>query len=270
MSLLSSAEADQYAQELHPAFAGYLLYGEVNELAVVAAIFRCIEKGMITPEFANNDIRQPIRNLIRTQEKPQFLFEEIMLFRLFNNQRSVSTGQVCKLIKSGKIQKLITEHMDVILQFPIINQDLQFSERGVPVTFTMNGNTVNTLGEAKQMKIMLEHLFLPIFTVVGLIPIILLGAPGLLFGTLFIGTPWFIYWSLLKSQKKVDYDFKNRVVPKVRPYYMDLYTFLKKNPLPSGRITNFFLSHAIAFGLDTSRMKDFNLKEDFKLEFSST
>lgn len=283
--MISQQQAYNYQEQLHPAFAGYLHDGTVNQRDVLATIFHLFTKDVLTPEFAENSMLKQISGIRRGSRKPQFVFEQLLVDGIMQNSDHVTSHQVGKLINQGYGEEVIKAHVSVIEKFPIINNKLRFSDG--KITFSLNGEAVDSIEKAKTFKIVLQWILLPVFLFVGGILLISAFFPAqysgmvtitsdlpdadtknifLYTGGMFVVIPTIMLLAFLFSKKSVTYSFEHNVVPKAKAYYDQLYTYMKAHPLKEHVFTNEFLPHAIAFGLDDSWQKDFGLTPELSID----
>lgn len=259
-----------YEQQLHPAFAGYLHDGEITKRDALAVIFHFISKGIIEPKYQDGDMRKRIIAVRQTPKKPKFGFEQKILDLLFKSGEEVKSEEVGKLIKEGKIQQIIKDNLDVIKNFQIEKLSV-----GYQMNTDLYDHPYKYISNFKQIWKEYWSIILT-FTISTMIVFIALfgyiaGWKSLLFerdGQLFL-TGLFIltfivayYHHPLNLARVLKYFFKNQPPLKTMQKYRELYEFLKNLPMPEHRITNEFLSFRIAFGIDNSWQKDFDLDEE--------
>ncbi len=272
--MITRKEALHYDQQLHPAFAGYLFDGTITEADALAAVFHLLTKGLLEPIWKDGSMLKQIIAIRKTGKSSILPFNTTLAEEMFGTQDQLSAKEVGEFIKDGRLKEIIQTHLQAIASFPIINEDLKFTfgKHGT-ADFSVNGNPVNTIEEANFMRKLLYRLFLPLFLGLGILMIglsFLLNASGdgearnvlLLIGSIFILVITFIFLTFIFSQKKVTYDFKNKVEPLAKKRYQELFQFIKTHPLPKHRFINEFLAFSIAFGLETSWQKDFGLDKE--------
>ena len=297
--MLSKKEALYYDEQLHPAFAGYLHDGTITQRDALATIFNLLTRGSIDPIWKDNSMLKGIEGVRLMRRQPKYKFEQVIIGKLFGSKRELTTKEVSEFIKSSEIQQLIKDNLSAISAFPVINEELKFTlGKHGKVNFSVNGNPVDTVEEATAFKKTLYRILLPIFLGVGILllvgyfvflkylsqgnysysnPNISIQIQGdgnassslLLAGGIFIFVILAILCAFIFSKKTVSYSFKNDVIPIAKKKYTELYEFIKLHSLKPHRFTNEFLAFSIAFGLDNSWNKYFELKEEIKIDEST-
>ncbi len=300
--MLNSQEAQHYAEQLHPAFAGYLFDGTVSEKDALATVFHLIKKGFLEPEFRDHDITLGLEAVRVKARKPEFAFEQLIVKDLFQGRQRLTTKEIGVAIKSGHIQKLIEENVNSIQTFPIINQRLKFllGNNGV-MSVSINGEEIDTPEEYHQLHkkskwlvigmggffgvffIALLFIFLLERFLVGMTSNIQLTSEQATvmtgfnqqsnrvsgFMLLVLTTIGLVFGSFglafKRSQKKVTYQFKEEIVPLAKEKYAQLYQFLQAFPPRPHTFTYEYIPYAIAFDLDTSWHADFGLSPEGKI-----
>ena len=295
--MLTRKEALYYDEQLHPAFAGYLFDGTITERDALAAIFHLLTKGVLEPVWSDGNMLKSIVGAKKTQRTSILPFNQILVDKMFGSSNNLSTKEIGKLIKNGTIKEIIESNLHALAAFPIINEELKFTlGKHVPVSFTVNGNPVDTVEEATALKKLLYKLMFPLFLglgslMIGLsfvfnkiapngqdfiynnpnVSVNIQGGSGnsmLLTGGIFVLVITLVLFSFVFSKKTVTYDLKDKVVPIAKKKYTDLYEFIKTIPLPKHRFINEFLAFAIVFGFDNSWQKDFGLDSEIKIDES--
>lgn len=285
--MLTRKEAIYYDEQLHPAFAGYLFDGTITEQDTLAAIFHLLTKGVLEPVWEDGSMLKTIVGVKKTSKATLLPFNQVLVDQIFGSSKELSAKEIGKLIKEGTLKELIQDNLHAIAAFPIINKELKFTlGKHATVSFSVNGNLVDTVEEATAFKKLLFKLILPLFLGVGLLLIsisiifnkadnssnVLVNIQGgsgssmLLTGGIFVLVITLIVFSFIFSKKTVTYDLKDKVVPIAKRRYVELYEFIKAHPLPKHRFINEFLAFAIAFGFDDSWHKDFGLDPEIKVD----
>lgn len=266
--MLSYEDALKYSDQLHPAYAGYLHDGEITKRDILASIFYLMKTGVIIPIFENNIMTKKITNLRRTNKSTQYLFEEKLLTYMFANKNEIAVSDIRKM-KYQDVQTILHNNIQSISQFPLIHKKLEFTLKGAPVWFSVNGQDVTDLHTAAEFKKTL-HILVPIFAIIGVSAIIYsffkLDVGIFLWGLCFSGIPLFMAYTFHKSKKTVTYDFQNKVVPFAKEKYDELHEFLLSRPLSNHNFNNEFLPFSIAFGIDTSWNKDFGIEKELEIK----
>lgn len=281
--MITQEEAYNYKEQLHPAFAGYLHDGTVNQRDVLATLFQLFKKDALIPEFSENNMLRNIHSVRRGKKKPQFAFEEELIDTFLANEHHVSSKHIGEIIEKGFGEEIIKNHVSVIEKFPIIENTLQFSDGRV--RFSLNGEQIDTIEEAQDFKKKMNWIIMPVLFGVGLLLVMLyflvqsgsmqvniesdvpnpeiwiLYSGGI---CLFVALSMFLAFTF--SKKTVTYSFENNVLPKAKEYYDQLYEYMKTHPLKDHVFTNEFLPHTIAFGLDDSWQKDFGLEKEIQVD----
>ncbi len=264
--------SDTSERKLHPAFAGIAHDGYLNERDALAVIMKMITEGSLTPVFQENNMNMALLGVKRGRRDTKTAYEEEIRGFLFSNeQEEISTNDVGKLIKSGQIQKIIKDNSIVIKKsttsIQIVKSYLGKLLIGTE-KFTRLYTWRNILKD-KWFRLLFKGMIiypLTIFLFFLLLDIMITGsfsikddnqrfflvsglAFPLVFGFMFI--PFFAK-QVISSITIIKLD------PDLIQKYQELYEFIKKHPLPPHRITNEYLSFAIAFGLDNSWQKDFS------------
>lgn len=294
--MITQEAAQKYTEQLHPAFAGYLFDGEITEKDCLATILQMIKEGVLEPEFKENSILKGIEAVRLMQKTPQYEFEKEICLRLFADNSRLTAEEIGDAIVVGRIKKVILANLEVIRDFPIINNKLRFTiGKQVVVKFNVNGQEVDTIETANYFKNVLQMIILPIFAGIGALLIIIglflsggnipenytSGQPGLNVqittggnpgnglvqaGIYCLLSPLLLMLIFRFSKKTVTYDFIKQVVPLARDRYRDLYDFLKTYPLRDHTFTNPYLPFVVAFGLDNTWQKDFGLESEIKVD----
>lgn len=283
--MITSDDAKNYSEQLHPAFAGYLSDGEITERDALSEIFQMIKEGVLAPEFTENDILKGIAAIRLTHKKPQHSFEEKILEKLFQGKQRLTVFEVGYFIKEGIIQKIIKENLQAIVDFPIVKEKLSFSLGRFKSNIFIGGVQIDTVEKANYFKrtlpltiiitgvVFVMFFFLKQFKLVVDNSLRQYGAnipPGDFRPegiNMFIGLLALVPIALfLLSKKTVNYSFKDNVIPVVKKYYEELYFFLKNSPLKKHFFINQYLPFCIAFGLDDSWHKDFGLESEIRIE----
>lgn len=295
--MLTRKEALYYDEQLHPAFAGYLHDGTITERDALAAVFHLLTKGILDPIWEDGSMLKKIVGARKAKRTSILPFNQLLVEKIFGSKDEVSVKEIGTAIKSGEIEQTIKGNLHAITAFPIINEELKFTfgKHGT-VTFSVNGNSVDTVEEATAFRKLLYKVFLPIFLGVGILltgvyflynkfipsnnfsyitPNISIQTSGdgdsntlLLTGGIFVVVILLILFSFVFSKKTISYDFKDKVIPVAKKKYDELYEFIKTNPLPKHRFINEFLAFSVAFGLDDSWHKDFKLDTEIKVDES--
>jgi hypothetical protein len=299
--MITKEEAKYYNEQLHPAFAGYLYDGNITQKDALATIFNLLIRGCIDPVWKDNNILKGIIGARLMNRKPQFVFEQQILDLLFKEKQELSVKEIRRFIVNNDIQKIIKKNLNAVLAFPIINEELQFKLGFLGrLNIVINGNPINTVEKANSFRRIVNRIFpfalisISVLTMFGyLFALLMLKTEDILAGLstkdvslesnktfrehpeilLKISIIWtvivIIYYLIFTLSKKVvTYEFKNKIAPVAKEKYIELYEFLKKYPLEKHRFTNEFLAFSIAFGLDTSWNKDFELEEEIQVDQS--
>lgn len=286
--MLTRKEALYYNEQLHPAFAGYLHDGAITQKDALATIFNLLIRGCIDPIWKNNNMLNGIKSVRLMNRKPKYAFEQLILEKLFETKKEITTKEIGEIIKSDEIQKIIKNNLNAISAFPIINEELKFKlgKRG-ELFASVNGEPIDTINEAHIYKKLVNRWIIPTYiSICVFISMIYFTQQKIhqiisyysldnfnkssmaLLPMLFIITCVFltIYLAFAFSNKVVTYDFKNDIIPITKGKYSELYEFLKKYPLKQHIFTNEFLAFSISFGLDNSWNKDFGLGNEIAID----
>lgn len=266
--MITREEALHYQEQLHPAFAGYIHDGFISERDCLAVIFHFFQKGILEPVWEDGSMNKRLLAARMTGTHPHYPFEAFFLSALFGEKKELSAKEIGKYIKSNILQEILKQNVLAIRAFPIVNQELQFFVNNSPIEFTLNDQKVNTPEMARKFRNTMLFILLPasIFMIIAFVGMtdfqkeFDFGAyvvPSLML--IIIGTMAFTFFF---SEKRLQYDFENKVVPLAKKKYDELLVFMKAHPLKKHTFVNEFLPFAIAFGLDTSWQGDFGLEAE--------
>lgn len=250
--VITTHQAREYAQLLHPAFAGYYHDGIISETDALAAVFYLIKGGFIEPEFKNHNITQGLSYLRRSQRQPPTRFEQNIIKIIFYDSDRVSTQTVGSLIKDHAIQSLIapaaTNNVKA-LTLPTAARDQTVKVYSVHKD---NRKLINVVTREKSTQ-----------AITGCILVLLALIyyfNGMRLFSLILGLIGLV--SALMAITGIEYGRITSSHVSVHPYtdyYHKLHEFLQVLPPEPHTFTYEFIPYAIAFGLDTSWHADFGL-----------
>lgn len=286
ITMITQQVANDYIQQLHPAFAGYLHDGEIGLRDGLSVIFQLIKKGILIPEFEDNNMNKKMIAVRITRKKPEMLFEEKIISFLKKKGDRLLTKEIGAMLTNGEIQTIIHLNLKAISDFPIAHKELKFFLKNHEVQFSINNTLINTVKKLGQFKLTFPIFILTIF---GMMTFNLLISkvftdhhnnlisqiPGLTDKKqeldFFFFLPYIFFliistvmiFSFYFSKRQISYNFEKDVVPLIREKFESLNQFLKSQPLSPHRLTNEFLPYSISFGIDHSWYEDFGLSEEF-------
>lgn len=284
-TLLTKQEAQNYSEQLHPAFAGYLHDGIVSERDSVAVIMHLIQKGYVTAVWEDNSMTKNIKSIMRSNKLPALEFDQLLMNVIFSRKSEVKARDIKNLIKDNVISKTILLNLSAIETFPIINNEVQFDHGDdVMIPFLHNNRIVDTLHETRAFDIDLKFMLF-LLTLVSVLFLVItndyIDIPQAIMGVrpievdaitiAFLSSIFafsMLYISFRTAKKEVNYRFVNEIVPIAQKKYAELYDFLTAYPLENHNIVNEFLGYSIAFGIDGSWLEDFGLQREPKIDGS--
>lgn len=267
--MITKEQAYEYSQQLHPAFAGYLHDGMVSQRDAVACIMHMLQKGSLYPIFQEGNMQKNIV-MVGLGKPGEYEFEKKIQNSLFSGVRKeITTKEIGNKIKYGTIQEIITNNVEVISKFKIINQELDFKLGKAKAVIKVNGEKVDTIEEFQRYKGI--NTIVALAVVIPNIIILFVMRDSIRFSnsSILFYIAAFIFTLMLPYilKKKVNYEFRDKIEPLALQKYTYLYEYMKNYPLRKHTFTNEFLAHAIAFGLDDSWYKDFGLRKEDEIDF---
>ena len=295
--MLSDLDALTYKDQLHPAYAGYLHDGSISNRDVLATLFHLMKTGIILPIFQDNNMTKLIIGIKRTKKEPYYDFENQLSKILFSGSNEISVQNVKDIINSGKLQDVLLNNIQAISTFPLVNKKLRFLLGNTgEVNFSVNGKPVTNIKVAGEFKNTLSKI-IPIFLFIGILffgihffgrsminnlvstgTIVIQSNNGsgllqnnifMFMGLIFISTPLLMHALFTYSDKVFLYNFEDKVIPFAKNRYKELFEFMETKPLLKHNFNNEFLPYSIAFGLDTSWNKDFELVNEIRINKTS-
>ncbi len=271
--MLTQPEAESYNASLHPAFAGYLLDGEVTNVDTLATIFKLFNTRALSPIFEDNQLTKRIVAVRRGEIPPQLKFEKDMLGILFENDTEVTSQELGTKIQDPRIKELIMTSLIALTEIKIISQELEVYRGKQKIVFYQRlpgggYKTINTVSGYKGVIGLLLGMAL-LMAGIGVYSL----KDNIYLSTVTIGAAIFITIAGLLyafAKRVIKVDFGTEVLPKAKVKYDELFNFLKANPLQPHVFTNTFLPFSIAFGLDQSWNADFNLGHELTFEPANT
>jgi len=296
--MLSDLDATTYKDQLHPAYAGYLHDGEITNRDVLATLFHLMKTGVILPVFEDNNMTKAIVGLRKTRKEPCYTFEKQICQKLFEEVSDLRMNVVKNIILSRSLQDILEKNIQSISTFPLVNKKLRFLlGKSGEANFSINGKPVTNIKIAGEFKNTLTKIIMPVFFLLGILFFVLqffgtniinnLVSSGsitiqssgdsefmqkymfLFMGIMFVGIPLLMYIIFTYSDKVYSYNFKDKIIPFAKERYKDLFEFIKSHPLLQHNFNNEFLPYAIAFGLDNSWDKDFDIETEINIDETS-
>jgi glutaredoxin-related protein len=283
--VITKEQAQDYIEQLHPAFAGYLHDGIVSERDAIAAVMNLVQKSLVKAAWEDGSMCRNIKSLSKTSRIPQLGFDRKLIEIIFAKQDKVDSGVIKKLIQNGVISNAILNNLSAIQTFPIIYNDVEFNHGDdVIIPFLHRNKIVDSFSEIRTFDrdIKLTLLLIFAFTILVLgrtrdvvdIPLAIVKLESYdisilsitLLSLLFAFST--LYYSFISSKKQVSYQFEKNVIPIAQKKYSELFDFLSNYPLENHNIVNEFLPFSIAFGIDKSWLGDFGLSAEPKIEGS--
>jgi hypothetical protein len=268
--MISQTTAKAYKEELHPAFAGYLHDGVISNRDQLAAIFALADNGSIDFIYQENDLTKEITYLRKTNTKPKYDFEEEILNLIFKEKDEVYALQIKTLIENGSLKNILKNYITPIKNLSLNEHNLEFGNgKNVKSTFIVNGVQIDSIELASQAKIpmIIASAFFSIF---GLIFTIVSFLSPSQWGFFIVGITFFLVgigmaYTFFYGPKYVKFEIPENIT-EYKQKYLEIYEFLKTRPLDRRKLSDEFLSYAIAFGLNNHWNKEFGIDDEFKVD----
>jgi|LakMenEpi03Aug12_release.lakeMendotaPanAssembly.Ray.scaffolds.fasta_scaffold03899_19 hypothetical protein len=268
--MISQTTAKAYKEELHPAFAGYLHDGVISNRDQLAAIFALADNGSIDFIYQENDLTKEITYLRKTNTKPKYEFEEKILNLIFKDKNEVSALQIKTLIENGSLKNILKNYIAPIKNLSLNEHNLEFgNDKNIKSTFIVNGVQIDSIELASQAKLPMM-IASAIFSILGVIFTIVSIIEPSQSGLWIMGITFFLVgigmgYTFFYGPKYVTFEIPENTA-EYKQKYLELYEFLKTRPLDRRKLSDEFLSYAIAFGLNNHWNKEFGIETDIQVD----
>ncbi|PLW80547.1 hypothetical protein C0585_02045 [Candidatus Woesearchaeota archaeon] len=261
MNYISESEAKKYLETLKPGYAGYLHDGKISKKDILATLMDLIVRGYIGIDYEYDGNTHKINKIWPKSKKKNLLeFEQRFLNNLFDKKEELELEEIKRRFQGNRLT-IPLKYYSEITNIRIIKKRYQVTGPGYKEYYYGDMHFSNREKEIPTSSKIAYYIvgFFMIFAAVNIDKEMnyFIATPILTTLLLFISLYALLKYKLIKVN--VEFDLETQEMKKK---YDELFHFLREHPLKKQRIFNEFMPFAVAFGLDTSWNKSFNIKAD--------
>jgi len=280
--MITLPEARELREQLSPAFAGYVTDGNISDRDVLATLMDLIVRGYIGLDAESQKKPAKVRKIYFVKTSDSLLpFEKKFMEVLFKEKKELKTGDVKGIIESKVLHKVIKNSSNELASSKVLKPILLFFNKNkerkrVYYSIGTYRHEIKTVEDLEaylaltkfKPKTLSFNIFILLLTGCALLffsdkinsertleVFLAFGFATLLFAT----ASWIGYKRALKTKGVLYLEFKGNKKPFMKEAYEELFEFISEYPLKTQRLYNEFMPHSVAFGLDTSWNKSFDI-----------